>query len=448
MGEVIVLSDLRNFLGEVAALNKLTSRLLELYRAEIKPLHGKALAELPGHVREMVLGGLKSDGSYGENAYAKFVYDFLGLKLDDPQRYVTLARLGKTPDVKVVVEEGPLQHNFVKFVHYLNKLTGFILERARDAGIEPPQAPEAPSDVYSLVDGVVEKAASLMLGVNKVTTFVFSIRKTTTQYLKAAYGDVPKGLLELLGLSKLLEADGLELWGFGDYFTKAIFVKTVGWYQSRKNLWRTYPFVPIINGVPLYKKCPTDREEIFYTGIEAVFRVESIRPETLGGAISSLNMTIMTTFKSSDVNIRKWYPDAAKLVDEYLQQARKSLEDVGWRFPEYLRHSNVIIPMWNIACCVDNYYALKYDETFIVQNMEYGELYSNPNAPDVSAVIRGTSKVPKYFAIYELFRDLMPAIFLGLVDVALHYAAFYDSVSHEDLLNAKYDKGLLVFSWI
>ena len=127
--------------------------------------------------------------------------------------------------------------------------------------------------------------------------------------------------------------------------------------------------MPIINGVPLYRKRPTDREEIWYTGIEAVFRVESIRPETLGGAISSLNMTIMTTFKSSDVNIRKWYPDVARLVDEYLQQAKKGLEDVGWKFPEYLGHLDTI-PMYEVACCIGNYYALKYDETFIVQNVE------------------------------------------------------------------------------
>jgi len=72
--------------------NKLMSMLLELYHSEVKSLHAKALAELPDHVMEMVLGGFKFDGSYGENAYARFVYDFLGLKLEDPRRY-TLARL-------------------------------------------------------------------------------------------------------------------------------------------------------------------------------------------------------------------------------------------------------------------------------------------------------------------------------------------------------------------
>jgi len=89
---------------------------LELYHAEIRLLHRRVVAELPEHVREMILGGLKSDGSYGENAYAKFVYDFLGLKLEDPQRYITSAKLWKMPDVKVVVEDS-LQYNFVKFVH-------------------------------------------------------------------------------------------------------------------------------------------------------------------------------------------------------------------------------------------------------------------------------------------------------------------------------------------
>jgi len=444
---------LRSFLGEVSALNKLTSRLLELYRAEIKPLHGKALAELPDHIREMVLGGLKSDGSYGENAYAKFVYDFLGLRLEDPQRYITLARLWKVPDVKVAVEEGASQYNFVKFVHYLNKLTEFILEKARDAGIEPPQVSEAPSDVYSLVSDLVEKAANLMLGVNKVTTFIFSIRKTTTHYLKAAYGDIPRGLLELLGLSKLLEAYGLELWGFGDYFTKAIVVKI-----GRPD----YRFRTVINGVPLYKSSTDD------WGISDISRVASIRPETLGGAISSLNATIMTAFKSRDVSIHKWYPDATRLVNEYLQEARKSLEDAGWKFPEYLKCDVIsdeyigeerykrataipVVPMEGIIRGFGDYYVLKYDETLIVKDIEYSYRiwHSLPFGPATfMGVGRGSSRVSKYFAVSELFRDLMPAIFLGLVDVALQYAAFYDSVSHEDLLNAKYDRGLLVFSWI
>ncbi|ABO07841.1 hypothetical protein [Pyrobaculum calidifontis] len=115
---------------------------MELYHAEIRLLHRRVIAEHPEHVREIALGGLKSDGSYSENAYAKFVYDFLGLKLEDPQRYIASAKLWKMPDVKVVVEDS-LQYNFVKFVHYLNKLTEFILGKARGVSIELPQAAEA-----------------------------------------------------------------------------------------------------------------------------------------------------------------------------------------------------------------------------------------------------------------------------------------------------------------
>jgi len=43
MGGAVALSDLWSFLGEVAALNKLTSKLLGLYRDEMKSLSGKLL---------------------------------------------------------------------------------------------------------------------------------------------------------------------------------------------------------------------------------------------------------------------------------------------------------------------------------------------------------------------------------------------------------------------
>jgi len=41
--------------------------------------------------------------------------------------------------------------------------------------------------------------------VSRFSSFVFSVRKTTPQYMRSAYGDVPTELLEVLGFSKVFE---------------------------------------------------------------------------------------------------------------------------------------------------------------------------------------------------------------------------------------------------
>jgi len=88
---------------------------------------------------EMVLGGLKFDGSYGENAYARFVYDFLGLKLEDPRRY-TLARLWKNARRKNGRRGGTPAVQLCEIYPLLKQADEVHLGQARGVGLESPQA--------------------------------------------------------------------------------------------------------------------------------------------------------------------------------------------------------------------------------------------------------------------------------------------------------------------
>ncbi|ADM27546.1 hypothetical protein Igag_0716 [Ignisphaera aggregans DSM 17230] len=471
MSKLITFNDLRDYFKQIWVLNKLTSKFLELYNTKIRSLHGKLITEVQDDAKVMVLGGLRSDGTFGENAYARFVYDFLGLRLEDVQRYVTLVRMGREPDVRVVLDEKPEHFNFIRFIHYLNKLSEFMLNKAHSTGILPSSevviSSEDVIDVDELVTNIIEKAFELMIGINRVTTFVFSIRKITSEYLRATYGDVPNELLEFLGFSELLKMDNIGLWGFKDYFTKLVLIERSKWYSGNRY---TYILRPVINGMPLYKQ---EQSSASGDTLEKMFlNVESIKPETLGGAICSLNTTIMMAFENLN-NIRRWFPETVKAIDEYFNEARKSLEAVEWRLPEYLKFEAVthilmytgggmdrkpstvipIISMYDIINginAVDGYWALKYDETFIVQQVEHYVEHEliHFNESRTHGIYRSTSRIPRYFALSELLRDLMPAIFLGLVDIILQYAIIRESehITRDILDKTKYDNALLIFA--
>jgi len=381
----------RDYLNRVARLHALTRSFIEYYDGTIRRADGRRVHELQEDVRSMVLGGMRPDGEYAENAYALLAKDLVGLYLEDPKLYVSKLRVGARPDVKVVVRET----DFVRFVRLLNRLSGFVLSRAGEllpGGAGRREGGAERRGVEELVAELLRASYDLCVGVHGFPTSVWGLRKITPRYLKRAYGDVPEGLLSVLGFSRLWSAGGYELWGFPDYFTRC----TV--YRDSRGY--TYMY---INGVPARGADP-------------------VRPETLGGAICMLNEVVWRYSSLLRETLSRWYEGVVDVEGEYVREAWSSLSDIGWRMPDYLTRSDypaekLYAPFERAleeVVYTGSFRFLVYDEDGVASKLAewvYRGSYDRSGFDE--------RRLSRYILLPELFNDLMPAMFLGVVDVTL-----------------------------
>jgi hypothetical protein len=148
----------------------------------------------PKEVQEAVVAGLVVEPLktpyYSPNAYAMFLKDFLGVYLENPVAYVEKLVLGsELTDIDIVFEKTM----FLEFVERIYKITGFILNKAREVGVEvalsKPVEVTQETIIADLIERFIEKAYEATVGVNRFATAVWSLRKITPGYLKAIYGE-------------------------------------------------------------------------------------------------------------------------------------------------------------------------------------------------------------------------------------------------------------------
>ncbi len=366
--------DFKDYLSHVAKLHVLTSTIIDYYNSAIKPIDKKFVYELQEDIKNMVLSGLKPDGTYSGNAYALFIKDFLGLYIEDPKLYIAKLELGTKPDVKVIVEET----TFIKFIRLLNEISEFILNKARELGISSINTNVKMGDakqqkIEDLIAELIETSYKLSVGVNRFSTCIWGLRKITPHYMEKAYKDLPKNLLNCLGFTKLIGLERFELWGFPDYFTKAILERN------------GHNYCIYINGV----------------------NVDVKKPETLGGATCILNEMIWRCIDKLHEILSRWYDSIINVGKEYIKRAWETLNSAGWSLPDYLEglyhNFNRVLECSYVTLMV-------YDESCIISEVINLRVYG----------YREKRKLSHYILLPMLFDDLMPAIFLGLADTTLH----------------------------
>jgi len=385
--------DFRDYLSLVRKLYTLTSDFIKYYDDKIKQSHKKYLSELQEDIRNMVLGGLKPDCEYTDKAYGLFAEDFLGLSLED-------RKLCAKPGARVIVKET----KFVEFVRLLNQLSKFIIdEGVKNLNISNNVSQEnntSQQNIEDLITEIIRTVYDLSVGVNAFATGVFGLRKITPEYRKKAYENIPDDLLKALGFSKLINGKGFEIEGFPDYFTKSVLYVTGD--------YKTYLY---INGVPILSELKK-------------YGINTIEPKTLGGAICILNEIIWRYIDLLYNMLSKWYNGIVNIENEYIKEAWRSLDDFGWRMPEYLEAFN------------SNYNKAGYNDFKKILNVQ---LSSDPNLLmyDEYGMIFSIGLRRGVPPLSELFVDLMPAIFLGIIDTTLVYddhSGRYDEYNKKELL--------------
>jgi len=393
---------------------------------------------------------LRPDGTCSENVYAKFFYDFFGLKIEDPQKYAALVRAGEKPDVKIVLEDELRLFNisFVSFARYLNKLSGLILEQFSKAGLSPSEVPGVQKytlrSIDELVAKIVETVAQVAVGVNKVSTFIFSIRKTTPQYLKSAYGDVSAELLEILGFSKIFEGGGIELLGFPDYFTITFFEKRSYKIYVDAPMIRYYKKVESLLELLLLELEPVDLKNLSGFISPPSKLLEVFMPRTLGGLVCSLGEMFWQlrdvalfdfgTKWGREMLESKWFPELKNIRQEYAQSIDQSLREAGWHYPIHIKP----FPLVAVGHMMPEISLVVYlaDESLVVS--KYLELRGRVPTRE------STNDMPRYLHLSELVTYLMPAVFVGYLDFTLWFCRV-DNIEESNIQSCRRELGIVVY---
>jgi len=137
--------EFRKYLQLVAELHGYASQIISWVNKNVLSVMGgsevqkgsASFTKWPKEVQDAVIAGLVVEPLktpyYSPNAYAMFLKDFLGVYLENPAAYVEKLVLGsELTDIDIVFEKTM----FLEFVERIYKITGFILNKAREVGVE------------------------------------------------------------------------------------------------------------------------------------------------------------------------------------------------------------------------------------------------------------------------------------------------------------------------
>ena len=438
------MDEFKKYLQTVSELNAIAFKIEEWLEKNIWSVVGGSqtgqamvpFSNWPEEIRRAVVSGLKMERGkvprYVENAYAKFIENFIGVALEKPDVLVEKLAFGEDlSDVNIVFT----RTWFLVFVDKVHEKTDFILKKARELGIEIGASKVVEKPIHELIEEFIQKTQEVMVGVSEFATSVWGLRKIMPSYIKKVYGEIPQEILNVLGFKKLLGAKHVELWGFEDYFIQSAI------YCMGRTPWLVINNVPPSSGFLRELKRIDDpvKSQTIFTEAKKVFNSPLT---TLGGAICSLNQVawsytrIFKDYFGKDV-LSKWFKDYVNLETEYIRWAWERLGAAEWVVPEYLHGSQ--------------YHNLISEDLSFTEGFAYNE-----NGVIERRIIRGSRdyckcELVKPYGITLLARiiyDLAPAMLLGVSDITLklrlHGKSSYnlcedlaypsgDVLSHEEL---------------
>jgi hypothetical protein len=417
---VLTSEEFRKFLQVVAELNAYASKILEWLNVNVYSVVGEGVQQAkapigkwPEVIRRAVVMGLHVVGpqnvEYSSNAYALFVKDFFGLYIEDYRVYANRLALGEDVSDLNIVFIGDTQ--FINFVKDAQRVTEFILKKSNEIGVNIAKPKTEAKSIEELVEGFIQKAYEVSVGVNNFATAVWGLRKILPAYMKKIYGEIQQQLLTALGFEKLLETKLAELWGFKDYFTQlSVYCKDERLYFVINNVIPPLYFPTLLDNLSAVK-----RMQIF----EELKELQEL--STLGGAICALNEIVWRYVHRLSSVGSKWFKGYTDLEKTYVDEVWKKLKEIGYEVPRYVKSENFCydVKHHNIVYALDdtkdsywNYYAVAgviVDESGIIKQKIY-----------CSRCNCGAQTVSESLLASRVFYDLIPAIFLGTIDITIN----------------------------
>lgn len=289
----------RRFIQQnIVPLHQAASNLLSLkeYITDVLGSNGgMTLSEVEEKSRDWLpffLGGVSEDGEYKENSLAKLTRIIFGYYVN-PKEWVILERetgIKASDYVKIYAET-------TVFLEFLSKIGEITTTLIKLAGIEIAQlgkgdVREVPDSgkILNLIKSIYMKSLELSANHSYYTFFILSTRKLPWKHLKKAYPGMENNfsaMSEFLSLERYFE--------------------------------------------PKLKEKDTKRDYTIWTYSE----------KGLGMTIYRLNKLIWDSFGKEEVRnlFAILYLDVKDLKQDYIEKADQKLQEMGWKFPEYIEKS-------------------------------------------------------------------------------------------------------------
>ncbi len=292
------LEDLRRSACEcLGIVNPLVS-VLESFIGSV----GKSLRDVGDElIYNSLLGGLRDDGSFSENAIANFIADLMGIRINDPREAAENLKYGIKP--RSTIEYWSTSHKInahilLTMLKDLAKPLNFITSKLGKCDGEF-EIPRDPAGIVELFRGFLEKCCvGLLPQYNSHTYAVYHTAQLTNRYfnaLKAQSEGVNEQLRNLLNDKKLLD----EL-GFGE-------IKGLGLGDDWDILG--------------YPDCLT------YSSNRAVACIDMDNISTIGGAVNKAIVVIKAILKHYKEPLNKWFKieGVEGLYDQHLTTTIKDI---------------------------------------------------------------------------------------------------------------------------
>ncbi len=328
---------LERLIGKVTRVAAYAAPLVELQEKALRS-SGRSYLEVEEWLQKALVGGTKPPGERPEDSLSALTRVFLGVEVDLEEYYIYL-RQGLKPDVQVRREYtvslpyyyygGPISRiPYMTMVLYRIALK--LLELARVAGLYAGQPKsevsvesivEDPQRLGELIEAFLEACRDLSVGVDAVSTFVFSVRKVTRRYAVGLYPNLAERLDEIgeiLGLEELFVpkvADeefrrSYTILGYPDYAYE-YYVD----YHGRRREQESHML-----GVADPRLCASSNGRCEWC-IQGSYHIrtkcfENVR--TIGGALCKLNDAVWVVFREASRHL-KFIPDVGR---EYLRECR------------------------------------------------------------------------------------------------------------------------------
>jgi len=270
---------------------------------------GKHLANVNNDlVYRSLIGGLRDDGKFIDNAAAHFVKDMFNVTIEDPKKAVAQLSIGVKPRVKVMVAESDPFKNLDYYILYstIGDLSNVLKYITSELGVDcgncsgNVEYPKEPSGLVKLFESFINDCLTKLLPQfkdNACVALAFHTAQLTWRYLEAVSKNSSHELSGLLDRRELVERLGLqEIYNFSEYGM-----------DGEWSLWG-------------YPDCLT------YDNEHGVSCLNVNKLKTIGGAVNKAVILAKAILnKLSNLGTR-WFQIPEELLDGYVNQTLSNLK--------------------------------------------------------------------------------------------------------------------------
>lgn len=320
-------------------------------------------------VQHFLVGGITAKGEYGQNALAGLTAQFLGVQLDNPQKWINAQQEGL--DAAEYVSVTTSEPDFVSLIETVNEHLTAIVQRFNisiSAGDDRADALlENPQNIAEEVQGFLTGLLDLTANSNPFTFFAYTTRSLTRRYLTEAYPQLQYDMLDVAGFT------GLEK-----------------------------RFTPDIED--------TDKQE--------AYTIWGHKEDGLLDRLSRVNDAAWSAFGEDEFrsDLSVFFDQVPNLRQDFEQRVKEQLTAEDWSYPNYLPECDPPsrIPTRTAKRADGPRYRQNLDITkaFIIENgsVTAREVITSVNT---SSIVHRRKDLDETVSLLRFLDHVMPGVFLG-----------------------------------